>query len=76
MGEYADMMIDGDACSLCGVTLYGPLAGNGVPALCRDCRRQQKSKQRQSLPFRCDYCGKRVSSQIGLKQHTAAVHGL
>ena len=34
MGEYADMILDGEMCQLCG----GMLEGKGYPTLCHDCQ--------------------------------------
>lgn len=38
MGEYADAMIEGDACMVCGVFMRG---GNGAPRTCGACRKAE-----------------------------------
>lgn len=37
MGEYAEMMLDGECCEACGVYLGG---GNGHPQRCPDCHHE------------------------------------
>ena len=70
MGEIADLMINGDICTQCGV----PLSGDGYAVLCRSCRRAEKAAAKRSLAFQCMTCGKRLATQAALEQHTAAVH--
>ena len=89
MGEYADLIMNGDVCQECCVFIdledYPMDGACGYPRWCYDCggdpecngavkRRQRDSEQNRSKPFRCDDCGKRTSTQIGLSQHRAAVH--
>ena len=48
MGDVADMMINGDLCTECGVYISD---GDGYPRRCRDCRggrKDNKSKSRGS----------------------------
>lgn len=40
MGEYADMMLEGDSCQYCGEYLGG---GDGYPRSCRSCRRAEEA---------------------------------
>lgn len=37
MGEYADLMIDGESCSLCGVNFE---ESHGYPVACKSCWNQ------------------------------------
>lgn len=40
MGEYADYLINGDDCQICGVPFGRP--GNGYPRTCEGCKREAR----------------------------------
>ena len=42
MGEYADMILDGDSCSECGVYIG---EGDGYPRPCDDCKETTKKRK-------------------------------
>lgn len=46
MGEYAEMMLEGDACSTCGEYLGD---GDGFPRQCASCRRDEEREDRPSI---------------------------
>ena len=73
MGEYADMMLDGTLCQYCGVVLENSI--EGIPGTCRDCRKQLKATSRNAKPFKCDTCGKRLTTEQGLTDHRRDAHG-
>lgn len=54
MGEYADMMIDGDVCQVCGGFMEG---GGGFPRTCRACLRDERKRQpKQPQPQNVSLC--------------------
>lgn len=48
MGEYADMMIEGDVCSQCGGIIFDesgePTTGDGIPRVCSECAKDRASR--------------------------------
>ncbi|QGL88386.1 hypothetical protein FEO91_08740 [Stenotrophomonas maltophilia] len=84
MGEYADMMIDGDVCAGCGVNLPG--CGQGFSRLCRDCRPTKAERKAENIVrpnaeqarqknVPCPACGRRVR-EIGMADHHRDAHGV
>ena len=51
MGEYAEMMLDGTLCQVCG-SFVGD--DNGVPAACLSCRRSGDHKAKGPAQMRAD----------------------
>tara|TARA_R110000782_G_C14802249_1_gene411980 strand:- start:160 stop:390 length:231 start_codon:yes stop_codon:yes gene_type:complete len=70
MGEYADMIINGETCQYC-MSEY-PDEPVGYPWTCRDCRKEMNPKT-PAKKVVCNQCGKRVK-EIGLAQHIHDVH--
>lgn len=50
MGEYAEYMLNGDDCQVCGEHLGG---GDGFPRTCRSCQREEKNDERREALFVC-----------------------
>ena len=79
MGEFTEMVIDGDLCSCCGVYIS---PGQGFPRLCRDCRRDCRRAEKgyqggavaTTSKVNCPQCWRRVKP-TGLLDHTRAMHG-
>ena len=81
MGEYAEMMLDGTCCSVCGEFLGG---SEGYPITCPSCRDDERGNQSiaytkcgQPRPSKtnCPTCGKLVK-KAGLADHQRDVHGV
>lgn len=83
MGEYADMMIDGDVCASCGVCLPGQ--GQGFARYCRDCQPTKAERKAENIARHiagqarkkkasCPTCGRRVRD-IGMADHQRDAHG-
>ena len=81
MGEYADMIIDGETCQECGVYLGEAV---GYPRSCRSCNshsglnnfdsvknRRQPGEPREKVT--CSVCKKRVN-KVGIKDHMRVLH--
>ena len=45
MGEYADMMIDGESCSLCGCNFE---KSHGYPVVCSNCWKKLSKEDRKN----------------------------
>lgn len=74
MGEIADMMIDGEMCSLCGEYLGG---GDGFSRLCAACQRGGGGTiEPPTNPYRCPVCGKAAKSRTwnGVRSHVRDAH--
>ena len=70
MGEYADMIINGETCQYC-MAEYPP-EPTGYPWTCADCKRDTKSKT-PAKKATCPQCGKKVKA-VGLAQHIKDAH--
>lgn len=71
MGEYADMMLEGEACAGCGMTFPDGMAP-GFPRYCsRACRIEAEMVDRPQ-DVACPGCGRLVRGQSALAQHRAA----
>ncbi len=60
MGEIADLMLNGDICSICGCEMGD---GDGFGRICAGCRRDEKRPPRTEQPrnpFHCPVCGYKV----------------
>ncbi|HGM6773280.1 TPA: hypothetical protein ACKQAW_003889 [Stenotrophomonas maltophilia] len=84
MGEYADMMIDGDVCEGCGV--YLPGCGQGFARYCRHCQPTKAERKAENIARHtaeqarkkkvpCPTCGRRVR-EIGMADHQRDAHGV
>lgn len=71
MGEYADMIIDGEVCQLCGVFL-GDAPGH--PRYCPDCNAQAHQKP-QNKQLQCPHCERKFIHERALDAHSVAKHG-
>lgn len=73
MGEYAEMMIDGTLCQVCG-EFMGDTPGH--PRTCSGCLRDMERPQHVSqVPkVACPQCGKKVKL-LGLRDHQRDAHG-
>lgn len=71
MGEWAEMMLDGTMCSVCGEFMGDP---TGFPMTCRGCERPDR-KSKAIAKVKCPTCGKRVK-EVGLPDHERDVHGI
>jgi len=47
MSEIADMILEGEQCSHCGVVF---LEEHGFPVLCEDCFKEETKEERAGLP--------------------------
>lgn len=75
MGEYADMIIDGEVCQECG-TYIGEAAG--YPRTCKSCKPGGSNGHLRSkivAKTACLTCGKRVK-KAGLADHMRDAHGV
>ncbi|QHJ00082.1 hypothetical protein GT347_20120 [Xylophilus rhododendri] len=76
MGEYADMMLEGELCHGCGVALHGKPTGE--PTFCRSCQKEANIARNQAegaaaKKAPCPTCGKRVRL-VGMADHHRDVH--
>lgn len=72
MGEIADLMINGDICAECGVTLKG--AGDGFPRYCRSCTPPVDiAPTPKTKKVRCAVCARMVKP-TGLADHVRDLH--
>ena len=71
MGEYADMIINGETCQYC-MAEYPP-EPTGIPWTCAGCNQDMNPKA-TAVKVKCNQCGKRVK-EVGLAQHVHDVHG-
>lgn len=88
MGEYAEMMLDGTCCTVCGEFMG---EGSGYPETCAGCggndwekdddvvadmfpRTHKRLKAMQSEKVPCPQCGKKVKP-LGVDDHIRDVHG-
>ena len=72
MGEYAELILDGTLCQVCGEYL----GESGFPQSCPGCQRADKiarARQHQPERVKCPTCGKRVKA-VGLGDHVRDVH--
>lgn len=70
MGEYAEMMLDGTLCQVCGVFMgHQP---PGFPLTCRGCE-SPAHRSPAVEKVKCPTCGKRVKA-VGLADHQRDVH--
>lgn len=71
MGEYADMVINGEVCQFC----LEPLSSdNGYPSTCAGCMQDEVEEKPKDPKVKCPTCGKRVKP-TGLEMHCKVVHG-
>lgn len=70
MGEYAEMMLDGTMCCVCGEFMGS--GGEGFPRTCAGCSR---SAPAPTTRVKCPQCGKKVK-EAGLADHKRDVHGI
>lgn len=79
MGDYADMMLDGTCCQICGQVMNYS-GGGGFPATCVSCQRDGKKsrrkppKVRRVKAFTCDVCNRKFTTEQGLMAHDEKVH--
>ena len=53
MGEYADLMINGDSCELCGCNFEED--GDGYPRTCKDCWKDLNAEDKKNRQLaRCE----------------------
>jgi hypothetical protein len=71
MGEYADMVLNGDACEICGVPILDA-GGNGTPRSCRKCVADDTPEPTRTRSVRCPVCDRPFRNEFGLAQHRAA----
>jgi peptide subunit release factor 1 (eRF1) len=74
MGEYADMIINGETCQYC-MSEY-PDEPVGYPWTCRDCKSEMTKGTKpkpQAAKVKCPECGKKVK-EVGLADHVNDVH--
>lgn len=73
MGEISDMMINGDICGGCGVTLRGN--GEGFPRYCSaECAPLNAPAPKKTKKVRCPQCARMVKA-TGLAYHKRVMHG-
>lgn len=76
MGEYADMIIEGESCQECGAYLGEAV---GYPLTCGSCKKPGGSgghlRTKIVAKTACITCGKRVK-KAGLADHMRDVHGV
>lgn len=73
MGEWAEMMLDGTMCQVCGEFMGG--AGGGIPRTCAGCRGRPELFSQSKPKVKCASCGKKVK-EAGLADHQRDVHGI
>lgn len=72
MGQYADMILEGDVCQVCMCPLEDSLGE--FPQTCPSCRHADLKDKKAALHAFCPTCKKRVKL-TGLADHTRVVHG-
>lgn len=72
MGEYAEMMLDGTCCHICGEYLGGD---DGYPVACPSCQDDLQPAPPVHGRTKCSICGKRVK-KVGLADHKRDVHAI
>lgn len=72
MGEYADMILEGDVCQVCMCALDGSLGE--FPQTCRECASAERREKSIAQKVACKTCGKRVKL-AGVNDHMRVVHG-
>lgn len=71
MGEYAEMMLDGTLCQVCGDFMGDD---SGFPRTCAACQWEEKKVLKPAAPkVKCPTCGKKVKA-VGLADHQRDVH--
>ena len=70
MGEYAEMMLDGTCCSMCGDYLGGD--GDGWAVVCASCEADAPTKPKKA--FGCGKCSRRFAGRHALMQHKRDAH--
>jgi hypothetical protein len=72
MGEYAEMMLDGTLCQVCGEFMGGD---TGFPRTCEGCRKQPELYRQppKNPKVKCPTCGKKVKA-VGLADHQRDAH--
>lgn len=79
MGDYADMMLDGTCCQICGEVLNYS-GGGGFPMTCTSCQQDGKKSRRKPpkvhrvKSFVCDVCNRKFTTEQGLMDHDKKVH--
>lgn len=71
MGEWAEMMLDGTMCQVCGEFMGG--AGGGFPMTCAGCSGRPARAKKAAPKAKCPTCGKKVKA-VGLADHQRFVH--
>lgn len=76
MGEYANYMLSGDDCCVCGEHIG---SGDGFPRTCAGCSRPDRPAARaaKSAPVKhcaCATCGKRFRSWDAVRDHDRDAH--
>jgi PHP family Zn ribbon phosphoesterase len=72
MGEYADMILEGDVCQVCMCPLKNSLGD--FPQTCGSCKRADAREVKTAQRVACKTCGKRVKL-AGVKDHMRDAHG-
>jgi hypothetical protein len=70
MGEIADMLINGEQCSHCGVCFHGE---HGYPVLCRDCFKDDMQGRKKRVKMKRT-CGMNVGPS-GIPKATIREYG-
>jgi hypothetical protein len=71
MGDYAEMILNGDACEVCGVPFLDS-GGGGFPRSCTRCRADTvRPRQPATRSARCPGCARRFRDDFGLAAHRA-----
>lgn len=72
MADIADMMLSGELCEGCGVSLDGEAPG--YPRYCsKRCRKDREPAVPKATKIPCPTCGKRVKA-AGLQDHMRDAH--
>jgi len=70
MGEYADLLLNGDCCQVCGQNFEESF---GYPVTCSACKREENKDLMKAKKHKCPTCGKAFK---GLADHQRDAHGV